>query len=633
MAIERRPTGIPQQLTLRWAIFFSLLLSVGELSGCDKVTSVFHRTPLPNLGPRLAHSVKLTFDPSFTNLTMQYIDGCNSPHELNVGEVIESLMIDGASKNFRAVTVDDGIPAQIPPDKEIIVTLQRSDLKLWADHVYDRVPADITIETLVTLKDARGKELGEQTISIIHNQRLILEPTPRRCDYGNMREFVHDAGIALSTQFIRAVRTQLAAMDGTAPAPVTAAPIRPAPSATALSSQGTPSALMFKATVLDENGNLVVEGGERIRVRVDLVNRGELELQGVTTSLTGTATLLAQFPTTTLSIARLQAGQSRSIEFVATIPQSLQPEQAEIYVAVSNSGTLTQPPSQTLALTIQPTGITIDDVDHLPAAVTEFRQPHTYLISIGIGSYRDRQVPSRRFASSDAQSVANYFQTLGGLPPSNVLLLQDWKAIRSDIDEALLDWLPPRIHKDAVIIVYFAGLASVSSTGETFLVPFDGTATTPSRAYPIKDFEAALSRLHAKQTVFLFDGTVSRMGPDNRTKTGLSAPPQWNPIGDSTFQVIGTSGIGQGLEDDRHRHGLFTYYLLRALRGEADTNRNGNVTLGETVTYLTQKVRWASKTFMNQEQRPHVVPPLSPTDPAAAVILTKVTAILGTEAH
>ena len=184
-------------------------------------------------------------------------------------------------------------------------------------------------------------------------------------------------------------------------------------------------------------------------------------------------------------------------------------------MAVSDSGTLTQPPPQSLTLAIQPTGINVDDVDHLPAAVTEFRQPHTYLISIGIGSYRNRQVPSIRFASSDAQSVANYFHTLGGLPTSNVLLLQDWKAIRSDIDEALLDWLPPRIHKDAVIIVYFSGLASMSLTGETFLVPYDGTATNPSRAYPIKDLGAALSRLHAKQTVFLFDGTVSRMEPDS----------------------------------------------------------------------------------------------------------------------
>jgi hypothetical protein len=581
---------------------------------------------------------------------MQYIDGCNSPRELNVGEEIESMMIDAASQNFTAVTVTGGIPAQILPDKEVVVTLERSGLKLWADNIYDRVPADMTIETRITLKDAAGKELGQQTISIIHNQRLILEPTNRRCDYGNIGEFVHDAGIALSTQFIRTVRTQLAATGGAVPAPVPALSIRPAPAtatipaqgtppalsirptpATAtIPAQGTPSALSFKATVLDENSNLVFEGGERIRVRIDLVNGGEQGLQSVTASLTGTALLLAQFPTTTLAIGRLQPGQSRSIEFVATVPQSLQQQKAEIHVAVSDSGTHTQPPTQTLALAIQPTGIKADDVDHIPAVVTEFRQPHTYLISIGIGPYRNRQVPSRKFASMDAQMVSNYFQALGGLPASNILLLQDGKAIRSDIDEALLDWLPPRMNKDAVVIVYFAGLASVSSTGETFLVPYDGTAMTPSRSYPLKDLDAALSRLKAKHTVFLFDGIVSRMGPDSKAKTAL---PQWSPAGSSTLHVIGISGIGQGLEDNQHQHGLFTYYLLRALRGEADTNRDGDVTLGETVAYLSQKVRWASKTYMNQEQRPFAVPAISPTDPSAALILTKPAAIQSTEAH
>lgn len=633
MAIERRPRGLPQRLTMRWVLLFSVLITVGGLSGCERVTSALHRTPLPDLGPRLANSVKLTFDPSFTNLTMPYIDGCNSPHELNVGEAIESLMIDAASKNFRAVTVADGIPAQIPHDKEIIITLQRSGLKLWADHVYDRVPADMTLETLVTLKDGGGRELGRQNVSIVHNQRLILEPTPRRCDYGNMREFVHDAGIALSTQFMRAVRTQLAATDGSIPAPVTAAPLRPVPPTTAISAQGIPSALMFKATVLDENSNLVFEGGERIRVRVDLVNRGEQELQGITAALTGTASLLAQFPTTALSIGRLQAGQSRSMEFVATIPQSLQLEKAEISVAVADSGTHTQPPPQTLALAIQPTRIIVDDVNLIPGVVTAFRQPHTYLLSIGIGSYRNTHIPSRKFASLDAQAISNYFQALGGVPASNILLLQDWRAIRSDIDEALLDWLPPRMNNDAVVIVYFAGLVSVSPTGETFLVPYDGTVTTASRSYPVKDLEAALSRLHARHTVFLFDGIVSPMEPDKRTKTALTTLPEWNPPGSSTLHVIGISGIGQGLEDDQHQHGLFTYYLLRALRGEADLNRDGDVTLSETVTYLSQKVRWASKARMNQEQRPFAIPAISPTDPSAALILTKPPAIQSHESH
>ena len=61
--------------------------------------------------------------------------------------------------------------------------------------------------------------------------------------------------------------------------------------------------------MLDDNGNLVFEGGERIRVRVDVVNTGSQELQNVTASLSGTPLVLAQFPATTLSAGRLQPGQ------------------------------------------------------------------------------------------------------------------------------------------------------------------------------------------------------------------------------------------------------------------------------------------------------------------------------------
>jgi Caspase domain len=631
MAMERYPRTILHPPVMRWAILSCLLITVGGLGGCEKLTSPFQRTPLPDMGPRLANTVRLTFDPAFSDLKMQYIDGCNSPHELNVGEEIETIMIDAASETFTAVSVTGGPPPQIKPDREIVVTLQRSGLKLWADNVYDRVPADITLETLLTFKDAAGQELGRQNVSIKHNQRLILEPSQRRCDYGNIREFVHDAGIALSTQFIRATRTQLAATSGAAPLSMAGGALtQPIPSATAMQGKRTQSTLSFKATLLDENSNLVFEGGERIRIRIDLTNGGNQDLQTVTATLTGTASLLTQFPTTSLAIGGLQASQSRSIEFAATLPQSVQQQTAEIHVAVSGSGSPNQPPQQTLTLLIHPGGIRADDVDEIPSTATGFRQPHSYLISIGIGSYRDQHIPSRKFASMDAATVSSYFQSLGGFPTSNIQLLQDWKATRSDIDEVLLDWLPSRINKDAVIIVYFAGLASVSSTGEVFLVPYDGTATTVSRSYPLKDLEAALSHLKPKQTVLLFDGVVSRMGAENKTKTAL---PQWNPSEGSTLHIIGNSGIGRGLEDNQHRHGLFTYYLLRALRGEADTNRDGDVTLGETVTYLSQKVRWASKTHMNQEQRPFTVPAMSPTDSSSALILTRLPAIQSTEAR
>ena len=85
------------------------------------------------------------------------------------------------------------------------------------------------------------------------------------------------------------------------------------------------------------------------------------------------------------------------------------------------------------------------------------------------------------------------------------------------------------------------------------------------------------------------------------------------------------------VEDEDHRHGLFTYYLLRALRGESDVNRDGEVTLGEAAAYLNQKVLWASKTQYGQEQRPTVVPPLKATDPASAIALAKLASVRASE--
>jgi hypothetical protein len=617
---------LPHPIRRQFTIALLIVGLIGAVAGCDKISSSFRRAPLPDMGPRMPNSVKLTFDPSFSNLKMNYIDSCNSQHELAVGAETESVLIDAAAQNFQAISITGGTASATPYDTEILVALQRSGLKLWSDNVYDRVPADMTLEALLTFKDAAGKEVGQQTITIAHNQRLILEPTQRRCDYGNVGEFVYDAGVALSVQFVRASRAQLAAAGPAPTDKVAAIPSRPAQSAGGSKAGITP--LSFKATMLDENGNLLFEGGERIRVRVDLINGGDQELRQVTASITGTPTLLAQFPTTTLSAGRLQPGQSRSVEFVATLPQTVQQQKADLQVAVFDPA-IGAPPSQTLSLSIHPTGTKVDDVDQIPAAADGFKRPNTYLLSIGIGSYRDSQLSLRKYGASDAEMVATYFQSLGGVPASNVRLLQDWKALRPDIDEALLDWLPAHMSKDAVVLVYFAGLATVSSTGEVFLLPYDGNTTTTSRAYPLKELEAALSRLKAKHTVVFFDGILSRLA-DNRGKGAL---PQWTPAGSSSIHVIATNGLGRAIEDETHRHGLFTYYLLRSLRGESDTNRDGEVTLGETISYVSQKVFWASKTRYNQEQRPAVLPPLKSTDQAATLPLTKLAVVRATESR
>ena len=588
------------------------LILILTVSGCTK-------QELPDLGPRLPQTAAMEFSPSLLESKAQYTDNCGHLQIVDIGSTLQDVLMEAANRTFTSV-VRPGSDAK--PDVVVRVNLVQSVFKLRMDGVYDRAETEIQLGGLVSYVDPAGTALGEQDVQVAQKGRVRIMPVQKNCDY-LVDSFIQDAARDFAQKFSVTTRAKLgapsvpvAAAPAAIPVPV---PARPAPTGV------TP--LSFKATVLDDNSNLIFEGGERIRVRVDVVNTGAQDLQNVTANLSGSPQVLTQFPTTTLSAGRLQPGQSRSLEFVATLPQTVQQQKADLQVSVFDPAA-GAPPSQALSLSIQPTGTNTDDVDQVPAMPVGFKRPHTYLISIGIGSYRDVQGGARKYAASDAEVLTTYFQSLGGMPAANVRLLQDWKALKPDIDEALLDWLPGHMNKDAVVIVYFAGLATVAPNGDISLLPYDGNTTSASRSYPLKDLDAALSRLKAKQTLFFFDGTLTRLGSDNRSKTVV---PQWNPSGSSTVHIVGMHGVGKAVEDEGHRHGLFTYYLLRALRGESDVNRDGEVTLGEAIAYVGQKVSWASKTHYGQEQRPAVFPSLKTTDPLSALPLAKLVTIKAAE--
>jgi hypothetical protein len=164
------------------------------------------------------------------------------------------------------------------------------------------------------------------------------------------------------------------------------------------------SKLRFKALLLDENGNLFLESGERIRVRVDVVNTGSSPIQNASASLTGTPSVIEQFPARTLTIPPLQPGETKSLEFAATLPSSPQPQQVEIRVSVTEAGGAAARP-QALLFIIQPAGAGADGVNQIPTQNPGFQQPYTYLVSIGVGTYRDPKTQPRRYAAMDAETV------------------------------------------------------------------------------------------------------------------------------------------------------------------------------------------------------------------------------------
>jgi uncharacterized caspase-like protein len=73
------------------------------------------------------------------------------------------------------------------------------------------------------------------------------------------------------------------------------------------------------------------------------------------------------------------------------------------------------------------------------------------------------------------------------------------------------------------------------------------------------------------------------------------------------FAVIAASGGDQIASDyPAKRHGLFTYFALLGLRGAADSDADGAVTVAELERYLDSNVPSVAGT-LDREQRPVVI--------------------------
>ncbi len=601
----------------------ALLLVIGCIPACvPRLDSSPAKEPLP-------HVVKLDIPSSIAQRTFRYTNSCGQMGEVPIGRQIEKALREEASRTFKTVVSESDRENGVRPDHVMTFEVREWSFELDKDALYDRAPATLRMNALVRTSDIHGAVLRETEFRVDRRERLRLEQVGRNCDYV-ISPFIRDTAEELATQVFLDARIAFGEQPSSPFISQESASDPSTSSATAgLPSSATPptsSALRFKALLLDENGDLLLESGEHVRIRVDVVNTGTIPVQDVSASLTGTPAVLNLFPTTTLTLPPLQPAQTKSLEFMATLPPTRQPLQAEIHVTLTQSGKPVAPP-QTLSLTIQPAGAGIDDVDQVPALRSTFQQPGTYLIAIGIGTYPLPQSGPRKYASADAQRVADYFQAIGGVPSSNVMLLRDLQAHHAAVDAAFTKWLPQRVDKNAVVIVYFAGQAMVAPNGEVWLALSDASREAGARLYPLQHIASTVAKLNVQQTLFIFDGLVSKLPGESDAQTAI---PRWDLNGEAMIHMISGESFKTGLEDDAHRHGLFTYFFLRGLRGEADTNQNGFVTLEELAGYVRQKVTWAAKSRFNAEQRPIIFPMFKPSDTVGSLILSAPAALAST---
>jgi tetratricopeptide (TPR) repeat protein len=232
-----------------------------------------------------------------------------------------------------------------------------------------------------------------------------------------------------------------------------------------------------------------------------------------------------------------------------------------------------------------------------------------WAILIGISKYRDERL-NLKYADRDAEGLYELLQTQagGGFEKDHILKLVNEQATTAEVMRALRTFLKKPARED-IVLVYFAahGAPDPERPRNIYLVTHDTNPDDISgTAVPMREIQASLTEnLLADRVILLADtchsaavatvrgarsldntGLVNRYLQElSKTRPGIAL--MTSAEAEEVAREDATWGGG---------HGVFTYYLLQGMKGEADTGReDGVVTVGELFEYVREKVKEATK--------------------------------------
>lgn len=253
------------------------------------------------------------------------------------------------------------------------------------------------------------------------------------------------------------------------------------------------------------------------------------------------------------------------------------------------------------------------DVDTVPNPKRVIKERDAVALVIGISKYRDEAIPQALYARRDAEIMAAYLAAVGGVSRSKIKLLTDEGATLSDLSAYVEEWLPRRVSKDTTVFIYYAGHGTPNvATGKAFLLPYDGHAEYQNKLYSLDRLYENLERLPAKEVVVMLDSCFS--GATGRSILPAGARPVGiaieSPVLASRKLAVLTASTGTQISSDydKEQHGLFTYFLLKGMRGAADSDASGTVEVHELYDYASKKVSSVASEELNRDQTPMLQP-------------------------
>jgi hypothetical protein len=231
------------------------------------------------------------------------------------------------------------------------------------------------------------------------------------------------------------------------------------------------------------------------------------------------------------------------------------------------------------------------------------RRRKIWAVVIGINNYP--KVRHLKYAVNDANAVYQHLVNYTKIPSENVLLLLNQDAKLTKLRSTLGTYLKNKAGKEDMVIIYFAGhgatekdVTSPDGDGlEKYLLPHDvDPKDLYATALPMGEISRIFTRIQSERLIFIADSCYSGASGGRTIKIAETRA----NISDAFLDriavgrgkiILTASGASEVSEEKENlQHGVFTYFLLEALRGNADTDRDGLVTVDEVYRYVSTHV-------------------------------------------
>jgi len=260
----------------------------------------------------------------------------------------------------------------------------------------------------------------------------------------------------------------------------------------------------------------------------------------------------------------------------------------------------------------QPSSLAVDVDFGIPSS--KFKNKKAIAIIFGVESYRN--VMAVPFARRDATIFKEYAKNVFGITDdkNHLYFETDDEVTKGEFDKVFSEdgWLAKRVDLQTDVVIYYAGHGAPEIKGKMpYLIPSDGDPNYPSQTgFSLNDLYDKLEQLDCRSITVFLDACFSGGTRENKSLFADARPvfvqinhPALRSDKITVFAAASDNQISSGYPE--MKHGLFTYFLLKGLKGNADINSDGVVTVQELGDYITTNVKKTAG-LLDREQTPQV---------------------------